>query len=283
VTTVLVARAGAEPVLLGAIRLALGAVVMTVAARLVTGALTVAPADRWRGLGLGVCMATFQASYFTAVTMTGIVVTALIAICTAPILVAVLAWAILGERVRPAVRLAVGLGVVGTTLVVMGPGGAAAPGPRFLVGAGLALLAALAYSFSVVLAKQGLARTPPLSLAALAFAAGAVLLAPSVLVAEAPGRQIALGWPWMLYLGVMVTGGAYACYFTGLRSVPASTAAIVTLVEPLTATALGTLLFDERLGPAAVLGALLLLAAFTLVLRTSATPPAELARRHNTA
>jgi drug/metabolite transporter, DME family len=81
----------------------------------------------------------------------------------------------------------------------------------------------------------------------------------------------------------MVTGGAYACYFTGLRSVPASTAAIVTLVEPLTATALGTLLFDERLGPAAVLGALLLLAAFTLVLRTSATPPAKLARRHNTA
>ena len=47
----------------------------------------------------------------------------------------------------------------------------------------------------------------------------------------------------------------YALYTTGLRRVPASVAGVVTLLEPLTATLLGVLVFGERLGAAGVVGA----------------------------
>ncbi|HET9926615.1 MAG TPA: hypothetical protein VFS98_21040 [Methylomirabilota bacterium] len=46
---------------------------------------------------------------------------------------------------------------------------------------------------------------------------------------------------------------------------PATAAGIVSLLEPLTATTLGLLVFGERLGALGTAGALLLLAALTLL------------------
>src|SRR5881296_3889387 len=79
------------------------------------------------------------------------------------------------------------------------------------------------------------------------------------------GRQLALGWPWLLYLGAVTTAGAYALYTAGLRHVPASAAGVASLLEPLTATLLGVILFGERLGVAGWAGAVLLLGALVLL------------------
>ena len=78
-----------------------------------------------------------------------------------------------------------------------------------------------------------------------------MLLTPALLWTTAPIDQLALGWPWLLYLGAVATAGAYAIYTVGLRHVPASIAGVTTLLEPLTATILGVALFGERLGAAA--------------------------------
>ena len=90
VTTVLVARAGATPLVIGAVRMLVAAVLLLVAARLLGGA-AVSRGDRWRCVAAGACNAGFQAAYFTSVTLTGIAIAALIAICSAPILIAALA------------------------------------------------------------------------------------------------------------------------------------------------------------------------------------------------
>jgi drug/metabolite transporter, DME family len=47
-------------------------------------------------------------------------------------------------------------------------------------------------------------------------------------------------------------------YYRGLRSAAASTAALMSLLEPLTATLLGVLLIGNRLGPAGMAGTALL-------------------------
>ena len=44
------------------------------------------------------------------------------------------------------------------------------------------------------------------------------------------------GWVLLAYLAVVPTAAAYSAYFTGLRGVPATTAALLALLEPLTAT-----------------------------------------------
>lgn len=263
VTTVLVGEAGASALVIGAVRMAIAAPLLLLAAWWLT-ALRIDPADRWRCVALGACMAAFQVTYFSAVTLAGIAIAALVAICCAPLLIAGLAAAVLGERLTARVRLALALGVAGTALLIVGPRTAADVSVRFLAGVLLALGASVSYALYVVLAKATLARTAPLPLAAANFGVAALLLAP-LLAAPDAGRQIALGWPWLVYLGAVTTAGAYAIYTLGLREVPASVAGIASLMEPLTATLLGVGLFGERLGAAGVVGALLLFATMGLL------------------
>ncbi|MGH7308553.1 MAG: DMT family transporter [Candidatus Rokuibacteriota bacterium] len=264
VTTILVTHHGAEPLVIGLARMALAAAVLLAAARLGHGSLHIARADLGRCVLMGACMATFQAAYFTAVVMTGIAVTALLAICSAPLMIAVLAAAVLGERLSARILLALGLGVGGTALLVGGHAGLAT-GPRLAGGAGLALTAGLAYALYVITAKVSLARSAPLPLTGLSFTAAALIMAPVLTWSTAPLEQLARGWPWLLYLGVVTTAAAYAAYTSGLCRVPATVAGIVTLLEPLTATLLGVLAFGEPLGALGGLGALALLAAIGLL------------------
>jgi DME family drug/metabolite transporter len=264
VTTVLVHGAGASALVIGAVRMVVAAALLLAAAWWVSGSLRVHPGDRRRCVALGACMAAFQVTYFSAVTLTGIAIAALIAICGAPLLITGLAVGLLGERLTARVAGALALGVAGTALLIVGPRTAADLSPRFVAGVLLALGASISYALYVVLAKATLARSAPLPLAAASFGVAALLLAP-LLAAPDAGRQIVLGWPWLLYLGAVTTAGAYAAYTIGLREVPASVAGIASLMEPLTATLLGVGLFGERLGAAGVLGSVLLLGAITLL------------------
>src|SRR2546428_404589 len=139
--------------------------------------------------------------------------------------------------------------VLGAAVPLVAAPAAGATAPRPLSGVVLALGAGLAYALYVVIAKAAVARTAPLPLAALTFAVAAALLAP-VLAAPGAGRQLALGWPWLLYLGTVTTAGAYALYTAGLRPVPAAAAGVASLPRPPPATPPGGVLFGERLrGP----------------------------------
>lgn len=264
VTTVLVARAGATPLVIGAVRMVVAAALLLAAARLVAGGRGVAAPDRWRCVAAGLCMAGFQAAYFTSVTLAGIAIAALIAICSAPVLIAGLAAAVLGERPTPRLAASLALGVTGTALLVVGPRAGGDAPPRFAAGVALALVAALAYALYVVVMKAAVTAGAPLPLAAWTFTTAAVVLAPALLE---PGtaRQIQLGWPWLFYLAAVTTAGAYAAYTIGLRHVSAAAAGVTSLLEPLTATLLGVVLFGERLGGAGWAGAALLLGALALV------------------
>jgi DME family drug/metabolite transporter len=269
VTRVLVERAETGPLVIGAVRMLIGAALLLLMAAGTGGSLRIHPRDRWRCVALGLCMAAFQATYFSAVTLVGIAIAALIAICGAPLLIAGLAAVLLGERLGARGGGALALGVAGTALLIVGPRSIADVSARFVAGVLLALGASLAYALYVVLAKAALARTAPVPLAAATFGGAALVLTP-VLAGPDVARQLALGWPWLLYLGAVTTAGAYAIYTRGLREVPASVAGVVSLMEPLTATLLGVCLFGEQLGGAGALGAVLLFAALALLARDAA-------------
>ena len=271
VTTILVERAGASPLLIGAARMWVAALFLVAGTRLAGHRLGLSRGDAWRAVGLGGCMAAYQVTYFTAVTLAGITVAALVAICSAPLLIAGLAATTLREPLSRRVLLALGVGVVGTALLIATPRGALDFSRRGMAGALLALAAGLAYALYVVITKRALVGSAPLPLASATFAFAAVLLTPVFAWVEGPVRQIALGWPWLVYLGAVATAAAYAIYTVGLRRVPAGVAGIATLLEPLTATLLGTLVFGERLGGLGVLGAALLLGALLLVLTDRAS------------
>lgn len=265
-TAFLVRDTAMSPLVVGVARLALAAVVLSVLA-LRRGSLRVARADVLPCLAMGASMAVFQAGYFSAVVRIGVALTALIAICSAPLMIAALARVALGERLSGRGVLALAVGVGGTALLIVGSRSVADVGARFTAGVALALVAGASYAIYVVIAKASLTRTAPLPLAAVTFVFGTLWLAPVLVWVDVSAAQLAAGWPLLLYLGIVTTGLAYAAYTTGLASASAAAAGIVSLLEPLTATLLGVALFGERLGPAGITGAGLLLAAVALLIR----------------
>jgi DME family drug/metabolite transporter len=271
--TLLSREAAASPLLVGWSRLAIAAPVLVLAAAGAARFGARPPARRsWPSLAdlplcaaLGLAMAAYQVCYFRAVTLVGVAPAALLAICSAPLLIAVLAALFLGERLTPVVRLSLGMAVAGTALLVVGPRGFSEIAGHFGLGALLALGAGVSYAVYAVAAKGLLARVTPLAVAAITFALAPLFLAPALLGEPAPTRALAAGWPLLLYLGLGPTAVAYVLFTAGLGRVPATAAGIVSLLEPLTATTLGLLVFGERLGPIGITGALLLLAALALL------------------
>jgi drug/metabolite transporter, DME family len=275
--------ADASPLLVGWARLAIAAPCLGLAAALRPDPGRPHPAPRrWpsrRDLplctALGLTMAAYQVCYFRAVTLTGVAAAALLAICSAPLFIAVLAPLFLGERLGPLGRLSLGMAVAGTALLVVGPRGLGAVGGRFGLGALLALGAGVSYAVYAVAAKGLLARVAPLSVAAITFTLAALFLAPALLGEPAAARAVAAGWPLLLYLGLGPTAAAYALFTAGLGRVPATAAGIVSLLEPLTAATLGLVVFGERLGPGGATGALLLLAALALLTAAGRVSPSD--------
>ena len=265
-TTFLVRDTAMSPLVIGVARLALAAVVLAGLARR-RGSLAIARADVLPCLAMGASMAVFQAGYFSAVVRVGVALTALIAICSAPLMIAALARITLGERLSRRGALALAVGVGGTALLIVGSRGFADVGAGFTAGVALALAAGASYALYVVIAKASLTRTAPLPLAAVTFLFGTLWLAPVLGWIDVSAAQLAAGWPLLLYLGIVTTGLAYAAYTTGLTSASAAAAGIVSLLEPLTATLLGVALLGERLGPTGITGAVLLLAAVALLSR----------------
>ena len=227
------------------------------------------PRDWTKAALLGAAMAAYQLCYFWAVPRTGVALTALFAICSAPILIAAGAALWLKERPTPAARLALLLAVAGTAMVLAGPRADGVAPVGFAAGALAALGAGLSYAVYAVTAKGLLRRIAPLPLAALTFTLAAVLLTPVVVLERGAAAQLVKGWPLFLYLGVVPTAVAYVVFGAGLRRVTATAAGVATLLEPLTAAALGVLVFGERLGAVGWAGAALLLGALGLLARSS--------------
>jgi DME family drug/metabolite transporter len=204
-------------------------------------------------------MGAFQACYFWGVAKTSVAVGSVIAICSAPLLIVVLAAVFLGERIDGLTSVALLAGVTGAALLSIGPDGPGRLSPGFLGGVGLALGAGLSYATYAVLVKDIVRRVPPLTTAALTFAIAALALLP-VLLVEWPSAD-ARAWTLLAYLGAVPTAGAYILYVIGLRTTPVTVSGVLTLAEPLAATLLGVLFFGDRLGLGGALGAALLLCA----------------------
>ncbi len=249
-----------SPLLVGLIRVAIAAPCLCLAARWLGGPIRLpARGDRDRLLVAGIAMGAFQACYFWGVAKTSVAVGSLIAICSAPLFIVILAAVFLGERIDGRTWGAMLAGITGAALLTVGPHGFGRLPAGFLAGVGLALGGGISYATYAVMVKDVLGRVPPLTVAALTFSVSALSLLP-VLLVEWPSAD-ARAWVLLAYLGVVPTAAAYILYVIGLRTTPITVSGVLTLVEPLTATLLGVLFFGDRLGTAGVLGAGLLVSA----------------------
>jgi len=269
----------ANPLSVGFFRLAFATPALALACWALLGrrSLRIARRDLARMALIGVMLALYQACFFAAIVWVGVAVATLITLCLAPVLVTLFSVVLLGERLTRPVALAL-LGTLGgVACVALGQ-----PGAR--VGAdlrGVALAGASALGYAIVtLAGRSLAgRYHATQINAVAFAVGALTLAPLALATGLVVSYPAQGWALLVYLGLVPTALAYGLFMTGMRATPAMVASILTLLEPVTATALAWLLFGERLsalgwgGAALLVGAIMTLAVWNAHDSRGAAPP----------
>ncbi|MDQ7096856.1 EamA family transporter [Desulfosporosinus sp. PR] len=211
----------------------------------------------------GITVATYQIAYFMAVKRIMVSVATLIALCTAPIFVAILSRIFLKEKMRTSVIIALVISIVGTSLIIGLTDNQILPGTSYW-GYILALGAGLSYAIYTLCGKELIVYYPSTKVISITFSLGAVLMLP---FAQIPGNLSWNAWAMLLYLGTVPTAFAYIIFTQGLKKSSATKASIATLFEPLTSTALSILLIGDKFKESQLLGALLLsLALFLLVL-----------------
>lgn len=174
-----------------------------------------------------------------------------------PLITAVLAGAVLSERVSRVARLAAVAGLVGVAMLVI------TPSARLdLGGIAAGLGAAASTSAGVMLTKRWGRPVPLITFTGWQLVAGGlVLLIPMLLVEGLPPALTAQNLAGYLWLTLPGTALAYVLWFGGVLRLPAARVSLLSFLTPLTAAALGWWLLGQSLtlvqlvGGAVVLGA----------------------------
>jgi drug/metabolite transporter (DMT)-like permease len=160
--------------------------------------------------------------------------TAVMLIQVSPLLIALLATAFLHERFTMYLGVGLALAFAGVALIATANGNES--GGRDVLGVVLCLVAAVAYSVSLVLQKPLVARLSALHVTWFACTVGALVCLPFAgeLVDQARDASTVDLW-WVVYLGVFPTAIAFTTYAYALRTMSASSLGVTTyLVPPLT-------------------------------------------------
>lgn len=177
-----------------------------------------------------------------------------------PMIVIVLAWAVLNEEpTLPKIAFAA-LGLGGVALLVFTRAAQLDP-----LGVAAIFGATVSMAGGTVLTKKWGRPVPLLSFTAWQLVAGGLLLLPVTLIVEGVPSVITtrqgLGF---FYLGTINTGLAYTLWFRGIGRLPTTTLPMLGLLSPVVALSLGYILLQQQLATQQILGTTLVLSSVVL-------------------
>ena len=222
---------------------------------------------RWRDVPLFfatglVSVLAFSWCYFTAIQQMTMSMAAIL-LYTSPIWVMLLSAVLFKEKITAKKILALVL-AFGGCICVSGGGG----GKMTLLGLLTGLGAGLGYGLYSIFSTFLLRRYSPLTVTTYAFAIGTVgawiLCDPGDMIAKvAAAPPVSIGF-WIVACSIVTEFFPYLMFTNGLRSVPASRAAIIATIEPVVATIIGIIrgepmTFFVAIGVIAVISAILVL------------------------
>jgi DME family drug/metabolite transporter len=251
----------ATPLTVGAVRVALGAALLLLAVRLVASSPRVRLARGPLAVG-GLGVAGYQLCFFAAVDDTGVAVGTVAALGSAPAFAGLGSWLVDGTRPGGAWAVATALAGAGVALMAFSGSAADVSAP----GVALALGAGASYAVFTLASKRLLDTGAAVDrIMAGVFTLGALLLVPVLVRGDLDWLVSADGLGMALWLAAVPTALAYLLFAHGLRLLPASEVATLTLAEPVTAAALGTIVLSERPGELAVAGIALVIAGLAIL------------------
>lgn len=224
-------------------------------------------------LGLGLtAIAGYNWLFLTGLTLAPASDGAIIVPGLAPVFTALLAGALLGERLGTRGFIGLGVAVVGLLLVV-GPGGGTEGGR--LLGDLMFLAGAACWGVYSVLARIASRRFSPVSTTLYGTALGTLILIPLALLEGGVARLQAAPADALVgvaYLAVFGTVGAFVLFNLGVARIGAARASAFALLVPVVGVLSSVLLLGEELGPLTIVGGAIVLVGLWLVEHRQAPP-----------
>lgn len=206
-------------------------------------------------------MVGYQPTFFAGTAANGVAVGTLVALGTGPLVAGALEWLVLRRRPTRRWAVATGVAIAGVALLAAAPGGGTGIGGLLAsVAAGLCYGVYAVGTKILLEAGWGVVRV-----VSLVFGIGALLALPLLLVSPTAWLATPGGLAVALWLGIVSLAVGYLLFAAGLARLPAATAATLTLAEPVTAGLLGVLVLGEVLGPQALVGVVVVVAAVALL------------------
>ncbi len=191
--------------------------------------------------------------------------TVTILIALNPMITALLASVMIGERIGRWKALGIALGFAGAaTIAVSGEG----LGWGHLIGVVLVVLATTSWAIYTVMSKPMLKRYHPLQLTAYIALIGTAMMAPSwpLMVKEAYTLNVS-GWLALFYIGFICIAIGYPVWYWALSKKEASRTATFVYFIPISGIIGAYFILGEVPGPLAILGGALVLIGIWLVNR----------------
>jgi drug/metabolite transporter (DMT)-like permease len=198
---------------------------------------------------------------------------------TYPVLVALFAVTLRRERLTARRLLALGLTILGLSLVL---GGRLGPGTTVTeAGVALAAGAAVCHALYLIVVRDGFPLVPPVQATALVLGGGVLVSGTAALVTL--GTHVVGSWAaspaaWLAILFAGTVGAAFPKVWIigGVRLIGSTRAAVLMLLEPVTAVVVAAVVLAQRPSVPELLGGVAVLLAVVIVRRPD--PAAEVVR-----
>ena len=207
------------------------------------------------GLGVGAnWIFLFEAYKYTTVSI------ATLSYYCAPIFVTIMAPIILKEKISLIKFLCVCTAMIGMLCIVGTNKGSIGEGYNHFLGIIYGLTAAVGYASVILMNKfiKGL-KGVETTVTQLVFAS--ILLLPYVMITSGFdfSKMTGISWGYMIFLGIVHTGFAYALYFSSLKELKGQTIAVLSYIDPITAVLISALFLGEQLTIFQIIGGALIL------------------------
>jgi drug/metabolite transporter (DMT)-like permease len=253
-----------------AVRFAVAAALLALAALALRSPLSAAKGEGWRLFLLGMFGYASESALFFLALRHGTAATATLLFFTYPVFVSLLSAALGKGLPGKLLGIALGCAVAGAALVV-------ATGHGIQIdGTGVLFAFAAAISFSLYLIGADVVLKGTSSLAGAMWVSGSAaagLAIVAVLTGNAHAPSGAHQWTPVLATGLF-TAGAFGCLFAGLRRLGAVRTSIVSASEPLAAATLAAIFLHQSIRPGVIAGGVLILAG-AVIASMARRPPRE--------
>jgi drug/metabolite transporter (DMT)-like permease len=187
---------------------------------------------------------------------------------TMPVWTVLLAWPILGERLT--VRRVIAMVLAFAGIAVLLGGSSAQASLAKLPGYALALGSAITYALGTIFLKRFPIPMPAFASAAWQLGAGCLPVAMLGFVFERPdiAALTVIGWSALAYNAFFQQSLGFVCWLAALQRLPASVAAIGTLIVPVIGVLASAYVLGEPLGPAQLTALALTVGGVLLAVRS---------------